>query len=104
MIVFYLANSIDEAESASDYLLFDEKIHAELERKRDLPAGIDFIAELDPYDDRLLEKNEIEKVLVDIKNFIPECKDDDYKTFFNKLLQLCEKALEDNKLIFALGD
>ncbi|WP_264738891.1 hypothetical protein [Cytobacillus firmus] len=97
-------------DSAKRGVKFEEKLHSYLSKKLNNQGNeYDLLLGLGPYGNRLFtvpEINELINICVSLMNKYN--KDDWYENrirkFSKKLMELCELALEQNKVIEAIGD
>lgn len=123
---FVFANSIEESygvenieldiEHEIDYFIGEIKEYVDVISK----DAADIMITIDPYDDILLSKDQIEKLLVLGKSLLDEeliehlqylrlfrrhnVSEKEYVDFANSLINVCNKAIEENKTIVSLGD
>ena len=102
---FCVAGNSEEALISEHHLEFDEELHEFLYKNRyRLPDKSDLLIGLDPYGDRILGVEDI-RTLIEICGYLrEEFNEAEVKSFANKLLSLCELALEHSSSIVALGD
>lgn len=131
-INFFILKSYDETKSIEFYLKnfadeYDEKIKGvdlseELQEflyknKERLCDEIEILLKLDPYDDAILNENEIKKIyslsdvilklnediLKEYDNQMTE-EDEEASSFFIEIKKICATALSENRKIIAVGD
>jgi hypothetical protein len=104
-VSIHIGRDIEEAESSEHYLRFEENLDIFLfENKDRLPSTAQLLIDLDPYGDREFNEHEI-SLLIDIckllkQNFVEQ----EVHDFADALQNLCNKAIQENKRLFALGD
>ncbi|WP_409292879.1 hypothetical protein [Peribacillus sp. SCS-37] len=89
---------------------FEEKIHSYLSKRLSTPGNeYDLLLGLDPYGTRLFTVQEIYELINICVSLTTKYNKDDWhenrvRKFSKKLMELCEQALEQNKVIEAIGD
>lgn len=122
---FILADSILNAEGKDAELYIEDemdKFIGEIKEYIDVisKGASDIMISIDPYDDTLLSKEQIEKLLVLGKSMLDEeliehlkylrlfkrhgMDENEYIDFANNLVDVCDKAIKENKTIVSLGD
>ncbi|MGG0509441.1 hypothetical protein ABE078_18400 [Priestia megaterium] len=104
-IDFCIGNTIKEAAHSEMYASLTDEIQDSLKEK-EIPhkAFIELILDLNPYDDKVYSQEQIRELIeicTLIRNSIKEKR---IVLFFNELQEMCNLALQQNKLIFAVGD
>ncbi|MGG1220529.1 hypothetical protein ABE236_24080 [Priestia endophytica] len=104
-IDFCIANTSKEAAFAEKYVNLTEEIQVFLKKKNiSHKAFNELVLDLNPYSDKVYSANEI-KQLIEICNLIKDSfKEKEIISFSNELQEMCNLALKQNKLIFAVGD
>lgn len=116
-IDFVIANNWDNAICSNDSVEFAEYIYNFLWKNyKNLSQEIKLLIELDPYDDKEFQINEIKQLIEECKLFNTKdklrqfekivCEDEimGIINFSNNLISLSKYAIENNKRIFSLGD
>ena len=122
---FIFAESILNAEGKEVELYIEDKIDKfiyEIKEYIDVisKGSADVLIDLEPYDDEVLLKDKIEKLLVLGKTLLDkeliehlkylklfkryDIDKKEYIDFANDLINVCSKAIEENKQIVSLGD
>ncbi|MGG4018846.1 hypothetical protein ABEV70_26790 [Priestia megaterium] len=104
-IDFCIGNTIKEAARSEKYASLTDEIQDSL-KKKEIPhkAFMELILGLDPYGDKVYSPNEIRE-LIEICSLIKSSiKEKKIILFSNELQEMCNLALQQNKLIFAVGD
>lgn len=123
---FVFANSIQESygvknveldiDHEMDYFIGEIKEYVDVISK----GSADIMITIDPYDDTLLSKEQIEKLLVLGNSLLDEelidhlrylrlfkrhnIDEKEFVDFANNLINVCSKAIKENKTIVSLGD
>ncbi|WP_264740813.1 hypothetical protein [Cytobacillus firmus] len=96
--------------SAKRGVKFEEKLHSYLLKKLNNQGNeYDLLIRLDPYGNRLFTVQEINELINICVSLMNKYTKDDWdenrvRKFSKKLLELCELALEQRKVIEAIGD
>ncbi|MFL0497796.1 hypothetical protein [Priestia megaterium] len=104
-IDFFIGNTIKEAARSEKCASLTDEMQDSL-KKKEIPhkAFMELILDLDPYGDKVYSPNEIRE-LIEICSLIKSSlKEKKIILFSNELQEMCNLALQQNKLIFAVGD
>lgn len=108
MITFYIANSIEEAEFNDNALNFPEEVHSYLIRNEEkFPFDLKTLVNLSPYREiNILDSQKIYEIIELSDNMIQHTWGNNLQlnVFFLSLLKFCNKAIEEDKFIVAIGD
>ncbi|WP_279621341.1 hypothetical protein NQ126_028000 (plasmid) [Priestia megaterium] len=102
-IDFCIANTSKEAARSENYVSLTDEMQDSL-KKIPHKAFMELILDLDPYGDKVYSPKEIRE-LIEICSLIKSSiKEKRIILFSNQLQEICNSALQQNKLIFAVGD
>ncbi|MDH2363473.1 hypothetical protein [Priestia megaterium] len=102
-IDFCIANTSKEAARSENYVSLTDEMQDSL-KKIPHKAFMELILDLDPYGDKVYSPKEIRE-LIEICSLIKSSiKEKRIILFSNELQEICNSALQQNKLIFAVGD
>ncbi|MDD1515338.1 hypothetical protein [Priestia megaterium] len=102
-IDFCIANTSKEAACSENYVSLTDEMQDSL-KKIPHKVSMELILDLDPYGDKVYSPKEIRE-LIEICSLIKSSiKEKRIILFSNKLQEICNLALQQNKLIFAVGD
>jgi hypothetical protein len=107
LVTFYVANNLEEAKFNENYLSIPEGLHLFFCDEFKFDNRMKIITELSFYCDEILIDKEKINVLLELSNKfeIYDGKNKNkVKLFFKKLEALCNKSIEENKLLIAIGD
>lgn len=102
---FYIADCKDDIMLATETVRYHEEIEGLFfdTKERILPTG-KILLELDPYGERLLQRNEILNLIEACELVKNEYDDISVVDFADRLIDLCKLAIQRGKRIFAAGD
>ena len=102
-IDFCIANTSKEAARSENYVSLTDEMQDSL-KKIPHKAFMELLLDLDPYGDKVYSPKEIRE-LIEICSLIKSLiKEKRIILFSNELQEICNLALQQNKLIFAVGD
>lgn len=109
-IDFWIVDADGEVIYDEKYVKFDERLHGYLRNKeKKFGKTFDLLLDLDPYGDRLFSGQEINELkniceVLSSKYGKDDKQEQEIRRFARELKGLCQKALEQDKLVSALGD
>lgn len=110
-IDFYMLNTLNEYNPKDKCVDMSEELQSFLyKNKEKFSDDINILLELDPYDDSVLNSDEIQKIytLCDsiLKSNIINMYEDVKEAwlFFTEIKSMCQKSLEKEQRIIAIGD
>jgi len=102
-IDFCIASTSKEAARSENYVSLTDEMQDSL-KKIPHKAFMELLLDLDPYGDKVYSPKEIRE-LIEICSLIKSLiKEKRIILFSNELQEICNLALQQNKLIFAVGD
>jgi hypothetical protein len=104
-IDFYKLKKAEDIELAVDGVSFEEELQTFLCKDwhcLELDTGI--ILDIDPYGEEIFDSERIKQIISACDLLYQAYDELNIKDFALKLKKLCEEALSENKIIFALGD
>lgn len=107
MVTFYVANNLDEAAHAEIYMNLPEALHSFLYDEFKSIKELELITQLSFYGEVVVfNRNEI-NMLKELREIFKGYKGRNkgrIQTFFMQLQELCNKAIEEDKLIVTIAD
>lgn len=104
-IDFCIANTSKEAAHSENYVSLTDEIQDSLKKKEiSHKAFVELVLDLDPYGDKVYSPNEIRQLIEVCSLIKSSLKEKEIIAFLNELQEMCNLALQQNKLIFAVGD
>ncbi|KRE01155.1 hypothetical protein ASE46_28850 [Bacillus sp. Root239] len=102
-IDFCIANTSKEAARSENYVSLTDEMQDSL-KKIPHKAFMELILDLDPYGDKVYSPNEIRELIKICSLIKSSIKEKRIILFSTELQEICNSALQQNKLIFAVGD
>ncbi|MDP9726452.1 hypothetical protein J2W44_005564 [Priestia aryabhattai] len=104
-VTFYIADSKEEVNDAEYGVYLEDEVHDYLwEKAKGNRYEFELLLNLDPYDHKQFNVHEVKRLNRICEIILSEYKEPFLIEFVQELHSLCIKALDKNKLIFALGD
>lgn len=110
-IDFYMLNLLNEYDKKDECIDMSEELQSFIyKNKEKFSDDINILLELDPYDDSILIRDEIQKIYnlcgSILDNDIIKMYEDEEEAylFFTEIKKICKKALEKDRKIIAIGD
>ncbi len=106
MVTFYLGAEKKKDIDTSSYVVFEENVQSKLVFHDYLFEGRakGILINLDPYGDREYSKKEVQYLIKLCEYIVKEFDDKDVIEFAVQLKEFCQRALEEGKVLYALGD
>ncbi|MDD1515922.1 hypothetical protein ACSS31_27830 (plasmid) [Priestia megaterium] len=102
-IDFCIANTSKEAARSENYVSLTDEMQDSL-KKIPHKAFMELILDLDPYGDKVYSPKEIRELIKICSLIKSSIKEKRIILFSTELQEICNSALQQNKLIFAVGD
>lgn len=102
-IDFCIANNSKEAARSENYVSLTDEMQDSL-KKIPHKAFMELILDLDPYGDKVYSPKEIRELIKICSLIKSSIKEKRIILFSTELQEICNSALQQNKLIFAVGD
>ena len=104
-VSFCIGKTMEEAATKGPFVDFDEKVQTFLCKtsERTRPKA-DLLLALDAYGDKTFDKKEIKEVIKACELLVEEYEEAEIKKFANELKLFCEGAMQNELILFALGD
>ncbi|QKS71236.1 hypothetical protein FLK61_31490 [Paenalkalicoccus suaedae] len=104
-VTFYLANSISEALTSDSYLDLEDNVHLYLYNNRGfVTSRAELLIGLDPYGYKIFSSDEISDLILLCKLCRNQLENKEVYLFLEDLIGFSKKAVDENKLLVAIGD
>ncbi|WP_293666975.1 hypothetical protein [Tepidibacter sp.] len=107
-IDFYIADRMKSINHGDEMVSLEEKTHNKIYKiykNNELREGIQILAELDPYGDRVIEIKELELIIENIRKEISlDEVHGSVSNFFKEFIKLSERAIDRKIKVIAIGD